>query len=332
MKTLTTMLILVGVAAPAHAVDVVVFPPNVVNLEAGEGTAIGEVLAGAFTSVTRNSKTGDAAGATVMGPSESAEALAAAGGSSKDARAAAAAKVLGAERYVMLTAVRLKRKITLRGRLVWSDGSKSNSAEIVAGGLDDMEAAADRMARALLSGKTTAETRTHRSVTRREARRRNRTFSERITGVRTGIIKPLAGGASFDTQATLHFDLRLEGETYFIEFGAGLTLPTGDDGSEGYGGIFARGGGAVYLTDGEAGVYVGGGVEPRLQSGGDSIVGFAPYANLGVMFMRSSSARIYMDLQVAQNLLAIDTTLDFDEEQGDEFFPTEVGVMLGIGW
>lgn len=329
MKTLLTSLTLLLLAAPtAYAADLAVFPPSSVNLEAGQGDAIGAVLAAALQA----ENVGE-----VVGPVDAAEALEAAQGESRTARAAAAARTLGVSRYVLLSAVRLDKKISLRGKLVWTDGSRTNRAEMVAAGLDDMEPAAKRLAKALLTGRTTKETVHHSNVTRREAAKRNRVFSERIVGVRTGIIKPFAGGEDFQTQATLHFDLRLEAETYFLEFGGGFVFPTGDgdDDKSAYGSAFGRIGGAFYLTDANTAPYVGGGVEPRIQIAADSGIGFAPYANLGLMFFRESSARLYVDLQVAQNLLEVDNhfeSYDEDERSDDGHYPTEVGVLLGIGW
>ncbi len=328
MKTLMTSLTMLLLAGPAaHAADLAVFPPNSVNLKNGEGDAIGAVLAAAFQS----ENVGE-----VVGPADAAEVFDGAQGTSRSARAAAAARALGVSRYVLLNAVRLDKKISLRGKLVWTDGSRTNRAEMVAQGLDDMEPAAQRLAKALLTGQTTKETVHHSNVTRREAAKRNRVFSEKIVGVRTGVVVPFASREDFESQAVLHFDMRLEGETYFLEFGAGLALPTGgSDNKSAYGSLFGRIGGAFYLTDDNTAPYVGVGVEPRIQAAADSAIGFAPYANLGLMFFRQSSSRLFVDLQIAQNLLEVDTNFEgFDEEErsDDGHFPTEIGILLGIGW
>ncbi len=223
MKTLLTSLTMLLLATPgASAADIAVFPANAVNLEEGEAAAIAEVLTSAFS---------DKNSGEVLGPAETAEALTGAEGATRTARMAAAARILGVKRYVTITAVQLKRKISLRGKLVWVDGSRTNRAEIVAASLDDMEAAAARLVKALLTGRTTAEARTHRTVTRREAGRKNRTFSEKIVGFRTGLVQPFAS-ENLNTMATVHFDLRAEADTYFIEFGAGLLLPTGSGGGK----------------------------------------------------------------------------------------------------
>ncbi len=55
------------------------------------------------------------------------------------------------------------------------------------------------------------------------------------------------------------------------------------------------------------------------------------------MFFRSSSSRIFMDLQIAQNLLPIETNSfdrwdDGDDWQSSSTRPTEVGLFFGLGW
>ncbi len=332
MRNFMTVMLLLA-ASTATAAEVVVFPASVVNLEAGDGDAIAAVVADAFAA-----RLGDA---TVLGPIDAQDALEVAVGPTRSARAAAAARALGAERHVVVDAVRLGRRISLNARLFWRDGRPPQQAKIVASTMDDIQVAARRLTDALLLGRPTRSAQPEQTVARRGAKPRDPTFTERIVGLRSGLVVPFAGGSRLEDQGVIHFDVRLEAEGYFVEFGAGMVLPAGLERPGSYGGLFTRIGASYYLTDHAVAPYLGGGVEPRLHFGDDTGVGFAPYANLGLMFFRESSTRVFVDLQVAQNVLPIATEGgpfanedDWYEEAGPVVtsYPTEVGLMFGVGW
>jgi hypothetical protein len=208
---------------------------------------------------------------------------------------------------------------------------------MTAASLDDMEAVSTRLAAALLTGRTPDEVRNHHTVTAQEAKPRNRMFSEKVIGFRTGYVHPVSD-VDFDPMIAAMFDARLEGETYFLEIGGGLMLPANDkDSSHAYGGLMGRIGGAWYLTDGDTAPYLGVGVEPRLQFASGSAVGFDPYAQLGLMLMRESSSRLFFDVQVAYNALPVTVDSSWDPDTGSsaddgDHHPVEIGLMVGAGW
>ncbi len=328
-----TAIALALLAIPTLAAEVAVFPAGVVNLDEAQGDAVAQVVADAWA---------ERSGQDTLGPIDTGDVYDRSEGQTGDQRAAAAASTLGVAQYVTVSAVRLEKKISLRARRHEVGGGVTGSAEIVAAGLDDVEAAAVRLVEALLKGASADDVRTHGTVTAREGQKRNRLFSEKVVGVRTGVVLPFASGGEFNAQALFHFDMRLEADSYFLEFGAGGAVPSQTADKEKYGGLFARVGGAIYLADGEYGPYVGLGVEPRLHLAEDGSIGFAPYAQLGLMLFRSSSTRLFVDLQVAQNVLPVDTReYEYDYstyedsdtvKSGGEHHPTEVGILVGIGW
>jgi hypothetical protein len=134
----------------------------------------------------------------------------------------------------------------------------------------------------------------------------------------------------------LAFNGRLEGNEYFLEFGGGFMIPAESEELDhrGYGGIFAEFGASYYLTHSEVSPYIGAGVMPRILSSQPGNI--AAYGQVGAMFFRSSSSRLYVDGRITQNL----TTMYFDrnnfEPSSDNAsrsaLPTELGLNVGVGW
>jgi hypothetical protein len=72
--------------------------------------------------------------------------------------------------------------------------------------------------------------------------------------------------------------------------------------------------------------------------------GLAVNGQVGVMFMRTSSARIYAEVRVDQNLIPLSPSNDYydycysgssscvEPDRPDDIFPTEVSFAVGIGW
>ncbi|MBI5511977.1 MAG: hypothetical protein HY903_24735 [Deltaproteobacteria bacterium] len=306
----------------AIAAEIAVLPVQGTNLDPGEIEAIGVLLANAYAAEAKTE---------VLGPVQYAAFLAKAG----DGDAAAAPKMA---ETIEVTAVRLKTKISLRALRRGSDGAVIHSVEMTAASLDDMEQVAERLAKALVNRTTPEATRTIHNVTRTEGRAPNRTYSEKVMGLKTAFILPMARGLEFQPAMSLQFDGRFEGELGFLEFGIGLTLPTmTDDDKDSLGGLFAEFGGSYYLADANVSPYVGGGVIPRLYWGvGDGGVRAALYGQGGVMFMRESSTRLYTELRVAQNVLPYTSSgYDYITDQPKpkhDYYPTEVSLQVGIGW
>ena len=93
-------------------------------------------------------------------------------------------------------------------------------------------------------------------------------------------------------------------------------------------------GGSYYLWNDSLSPYVGAGIMPRIAFGfGDGGVQLAPYGQLGLMFMRESSSRLYCDLRVAQLVTPFDKTRwDWEDGRERKVYPTELTVAVGIGW
>jgi hypothetical protein len=304
-------------ARAAAAAGLAVFPVQATNLEPGEADAIGVLMAGAYARE---------AGADVLRPAQVVKAT-------KDVEPAgggpAVAAALGLSEYIEVTAVRLASKIAISTTLKRADGSFVYGAELTAASLDDVEQATARLARALYRRVPPSETQTLHTVTVTEGKVPNRTFSETVWGLKTGVFQPLASNTDLRPQLILGFDWRFEALKYFLEFGVGMTLPSNDLGrGEAYGGVWAELGGSYYLTDGFISPYVGAGVSPRLMGGleDNNVVKAAVYGQAGLMFFRQSHTRLYTEVRVVQNVIP------FENKRGQDVFPTELGLNVGIGW
>ncbi|MBI5549828.1 MAG: hypothetical protein HY901_38570 [Deltaproteobacteria bacterium] len=305
----------------AHATEVAVFPQKVVNLTPSQADAIGAILASEYAKVS---------GKQVLAPAETADAT-------REASLPAAAKALGVSEYLEGTCVALETKILISVSRRLASGEQLYSAQMTALSMDDLPEVANRLARSLAEKVPPEQTLTLDNVTRKEATRGNRLFAEKVLGLRTGFTYPVA---DIEPSLSLGFDGRLEGRDYFLEVGAGAFV-SGDSSEErsGLSGIYAELGASYYLTHTSISPYVGGGVIPRLHFGDgmDGGLGLAPYAQAGLMFMRESSSRIYADLRVAQNVIALKrTTYDYENGNGSSqvhrYYPTELTLNVGIGW
>lgn len=313
MKSLVVMC-LCALTTVVRAAEVAVFVPRATNISQEDSDVIGALIAQNYA---------EQSGRTVMAPNESRATLA----SATDERAAA--QLLGVAEYLEVGVVRLGEKIKVRATLYnTASGDELYSAHALAMSLDDMEFVAERIARALYGRKPLRETRTLGSVTAAEGRAPNRTFVEKVMGFKLNTTQPIASGKDFDTHMSLLFDGRLESERYFLEFGAGLVLPTGSRESDvQYGGLIAEMGASYYLANANVSPYVGAGLAPSILAG-DDVGGLrlAAYGQAGVMALRESSSRVYSELRVGQFLLP------FEGENGRRYYPTELTLGLGIGW
>jgi hypothetical protein len=209
--------------------------------------------------------------------------------------------------------------------------------------MDDMEVVADRLVRSLIRRTPLEYTREIDNVTGKEARAPNRIFIEKVFGIRTAVVVPVAPDLETSAALLLQFDGRLEGSSYFLEFGAGLMLPSDFDSDDGLGGVLAQLGANYYLTQTNVSPYIGGGLSPRLTFGDFSGAGLTANGQFGLMFMRHASSRLYVEVRVDQNLLPLSRdTYDDDyyympgamppEDDDDAVWPTEFSLALGIGW
>jgi hypothetical protein len=177
-------------------------------------------------------------------------------------------------------------------------------------------------------------------VTGQETRLENRRPSEKVIGFKAGLYFPWAKNANISPVMSLQFDMRMEMNRFFLEFGAGLMLPT-DIGSRcndwsdtpcnskrGHmGALTAELGASYYLTDGNVAPYIGVGLLPRLLfDGNGNLAMMSGYGQLGLMFPRDSSTRFYCDVRVAQAM----TDLRLDNHRA--VHPLETDLHVGVGW
>ncbi|MEO8900736.1 MAG: hypothetical protein ABI488_03775 [Polyangiaceae bacterium] len=101
------------------------------------------------------------------------------------------------------------------------------------------------------------------------------------------------------------FALRVDSNSHFLEFGVGVVLPAnpGDEQRLAYGGVYGDIGANLYLAHASTSPYLGFGVMPGLAS--QEVTNLARYGQVGLMFFRESSTRIYADFRVAQNVLPV---------------------------
>lgn len=313
--------------SPALALaQTAVFPAQVTNLSEEEGAAITAVVADAYAEASPES-------VTLAGQPRDEEGHA--------VPPAAAAQQLKAEEYVTISATRLSQNIIISAARFSQSGEELYRVRMTAASLDDVEAVATRIAKALVARTDTTETMTIDTVTEREGEKKNRTFSEKVIGVKTGF-DWVFSSTDFEPIISVGFDARLEARHYFLEFGAGFSLPSsgGNSSNVDVGGVYAEFGGSYYLTHTSISPYVGAGVLPRLL-GGDEMDGganLALYVQGGAMFFRESSSRLYADLRLAQNLTSWSrTSYDYSTTTGtvvreSSRYPTELIFSVGIGW
>jgi hypothetical protein len=323
LTSLLAIPFVLSLTAPLFA-SVMVLPVKGTNLEPGEVDAIGQMVASAYQLESKEA---------AIGPSDSQKAV------NETGSYQAAAQKLGAREYVYVTAVKLEARIVITATRYGADGRYVYSAKMSAAGLDDVEPASERLAKALLRQQTTLQARSVDNVTTTEQRQPTRVTSQKVAGLKGSFTYPVGWSRAMAPQMSGAFDLRLESGQRFIEIGIGLTFAAADY-RYSYGGLWADIGGSFYLTEANTAPYVGFGIMPRLMSGdGSSIANLAVYAQGGLMFFRDSATRLYTDLRVAQNVLPIGfdryesydgTSLSSSDDK--KFFPTELTFSVGMGF
>jgi hypothetical protein len=326
---LTTLLTVVP--ASAFAADVAIFPAETSNLAPGDNLAVGELLAQAYAGISRQA---------VLSPVRTEDAVAHA------TTYEGAAQVLGVQEYVRTTTLAVGRLIVITATRYTADGKFVYQSKMTAHSMEDMPAISDRMAKALFLQVDDEEVRTRDNVVQGEAHVKARRASEKVFGFKTGLHFPMAKGAKYDPALSLQFDIRFEMDRFFLEFGAGVIIPTGRrvdycddyDVSYGYctqssqnrgrvGGLTAEIGASYFLTNGNAAPYVGIGLIPRLlMDFSEDNAAVLGYAQVGFMMPRDASIRFYADFRAAQGL--IETHLD----NGKGVHTTELTVLVGFGW
>jgi hypothetical protein len=321
-----SILLLALPASSALAADVAFFPPETTNLSPADNVAVGELLAQAYAGASRQA---------VLSPARTEDAVA------KSTSYEAAAQSLGVREYVRMSTLAAGRLIVVTATRYRADGSFVYQSKMTARSIEDMPAISDRMAKALYYQVDDEAVRTRHNVVLDEARVKPRRASEKVVGFKAGLYMPFARHADYKPQMGLQFDLRFEMERFFLEFGAGLIVPTAvqDDCVEDNTGHCHHGnigrmaaltsefGGSFFLTQGNVAPYIGLGMLPRiLLNSHDDLATISAYAQVGVMGPRDASTRFYADLRAAQAM--IQTHLD----NGVGVYTTELTVHLGLGW
>jgi hypothetical protein len=245
---------------------------------------------------------------------------------------------------VRTAAVAVGQRTVVQATRYQSNGQIVYSSKMTVERIEDMTAVSDRMARALWERRDDEAVRTYKNVTLNEARPQNRMWTEKVIGVKTGLHLPYAKNADFSSAVSLQFDTRLEHDRFFLEFGAGAVIPTeindaeecdfegdelvcdGNDKEGSIGGLTAEIGASYFLTQGNVGVYAGGGLIPRLALSGNDVATASVYGQVGLMLPRDASTRFYTDLRVAQYVTPVHLDNNYKRH------PTEFALHVGIGW
>jgi len=317
-----TLALLSLLAAPrsAFAAEVALFPVEAPNLAPRDAIAIGEALAQSYEL---------ASSARVLGPSRTAEALA--GGATYED----AARTLSVREFVRTSAIAAGGQIAIFATRQRADGTVIFQTRMVAPTTEQLLTVCERIASDLYA-------RRHREYVHTSQHARIPGTRARLYGVKSGVHLPFARNASYRPNIGVSFDLRLELEQFFLEFGAGLVLPTrssdfddettidgvstkrrNDHGSTA--GVQAEFGASRFLTQSDVGLYLGGGIIPRIHFRND-IASMYVYGQLGISAPRSSSVRISGDLRLAQAV--IPQHLNNDRT----VLPSELTLQAGVGW
>jgi hypothetical protein len=315
-------------ASQARAAAVAVMPVEGVNVTEGQCDVIGLLFANALARELRTQ---------VAPPLETKPVFA------RTRSAPATAAALGAVEYVQLRALQLGARVTVAGVRYTQGGAELFRAETAASSLDDMEAAAARLARSLawrqpIGGATYAPSMPSpvwdpSSVASAPVQAQY----PKALGVKTGLIFPVATGKSFASLMSLQFDGRIGSRDSFVEFGVGAAIPSSSaDGSSTIqmGGVFAELGGSFYLSSASVAPYLGGGVSPRIwiadapNSSDSAGATCTVYGQAGITFTRDSRVRIFGELRVNQYIIGL-----LERSQTTEtYYPTEFALQIGMGW
>jgi hypothetical protein len=324
MRSLGLALVLtLWAAASARAADSAVFPVQGTNLSDGELAAIGALFTSAYAAQSH---------ALVLGPIDVLPVL------QRTASETDSARELGLHEYIHIEAVRLESRIALHASLRNRYGSELFQVRTTAMSLDDVEVVSERMAGALFRRTPLEYTRDVYNVTGKEARANNHLFLEKIFGARFGMTVLVARHLQAETALVAQFDARLEQPDYFLELGLGFLVASERDRNNSLGGLIAQLGASYYLTHGSVAPYIGAGISPRIYMSDYEGPGLAIDGQLGVMFMRESSTRLYAELQVAQNLISVkDNAYDSFASNGSPahlqpVLPTEFTLAVGVGF
>jgi hypothetical protein len=321
----------------ARAAEVAVMPVLGVNLAPGDCDAIGVLFANAFAHDAHVAVASPLETKTLRGDGKTSVAV---------------AVQLGVARYVELSALQLGQRVNLGGIIYVADGAMLYRAEISAPSLDAMDSAISALAHALawrqpIPTVATPEAALASPETTYAAPAEpppDPKAPRGAYGPKVGLAIPRAAGKSFSPGILIQFDGRLGPRNYFLEFGAGLLIPTDDQTGSSVIRVtsgFLELGGSYYLWEGNSALYLGAGISPAIWQSSMGLddhtaATCAAYGQVGVTFTRNARARIYGEVRLSQLLLGVanpvsDGTM-YGSTPSDAYRPTMLAFQGGVGW
>jgi hypothetical protein len=329
IATLTAAAALTLAASAAQAARVAVFTPTGPGLEPQHAQVVGALFVNALANHQQ----------AAVPPVTADPALVEAGGA---AGAAAAATKLGVDQFVTVEILPLASKQVVTVRLSDKTGAVVRAADATVNGMDEMPSAVERMVVSLVEEKPVSQTRTLDTVISQDGQPKKLMESRTMGVIHAGLLAPFSSeelAPALQALAMGHAEL----DDAWVDVGAGLILPGGGENDYGYGGIFGEIGGGYHLTHTSTALFVGGGLDLRLV-GGERVsgVGLVPFASVGVEMMRDSTSRFIVQARVGQNVLGLEYDpnaydYSYDSEYNDSrseaktIYPTEIGLMVGVG-
>ena len=325
--------------AQARAAEVAVMPVQGVNLSEGNTDAIGVLFANAFSRDAR---------VAVASPLETRPLLT--GGNT----AATVAGQLGVTRYVELSALQIGQKIKIGGVLHAQDGAVVFRAETSARSLDELDTAIAMLAHALVWRRPIPRDQVmDESAAGQEASYEVPAVPETppdpkvprgAYGPKVGIAIPQSSGKTFSPGIFAEFDGRYGPRDYFLEFGAGLMIPTDNQYNSSTIQVttgFVELGGSYYLWQGSSALYLGGGVAPAVWSSQVNLDSHTSatcsvFGQVGFNLTRDSRFRIYGEFRFSQLILAVAHPISdgtgYATTISDPYRPMLLTIEGGLGW
>jgi hypothetical protein len=231
--------------------------------------------------------------------------------------AAAIAQRAGAHGAVAATLTRLGDKVVVQYVHAGADGRVLIADRATAATVGDLDPLSTRVAASVAAGRPLEATIGTSTVTAQEARMPARRNAAVTTGVDLGVLAPVAnsyGGSSAMTDLgffglmELH-EFAASGELNFI-----WTVDRQDAKPSAFSFQLNLGGRYFIDPESDTGVYVGGGVGLRTLSvdtksatiGTQSAVGMGAFADVGVVFLRTSDLHVIIDLRYDADIFGVD--------------------------
>jgi hypothetical protein len=233
-------------------------------------------------------------------------------------------RALGVDATLVVTAIRLERRILLNALLWIREDDERRVVRVESRGMDDMDIVTERVMAALLHKIPFTQTAGLNNVVAKEASAPKRKRKEVDVAPVLGTRLPLVQNASYFPLADMAMEIWIQHDSYFLLISGHILVPvSGSSDSNSYGGVGLELGGAAYLMDAVTSLYVGGSVEMGLLAGTGGAVKLAPKVFTGLALMRNSDAKMFVEFSVAQHVFPF-------ELASNKYYPTELGFSMGI--